>query len=259
MTNVINEQLNAVLEEIELIGDTYQRADIRVKLIGALSNLTFAPTDEPIGKDAFKHDTVKEIEETETIVKEEKPKKETKKKTSKKAEKEPATVKVDSADEEPIEFESADVAESTDAIVEETVTQSEPKEIEIDTDPSIEANQETERIVIECENEDKSKYDLDITDAWMFVGDEEGSEERIEIAKNLTEYNLLPVYNTFEKLEDNNSKMMLAYYMQLYGLEGINEFIENLTEGMFSDVYEFANNENIDGLITSIEEAASEE
>ena len=57
MNNIINEQISLVLDEIEMIGDSYQRADIRVKLISALTNLATLPIeDEPVGKDAFRND-----------------------------------------------------------------------------------------------------------------------------------------------------------------------------------------------------------
>ena len=254
MNNVINEQLSTLLEEIELIGDNYQRADIRVKLINALSNLWLEQVGENVGKDSFKHDTKKEVAEVvEEPVKE--TKKETTKKNTKSKKKETKAVEEESAEVEdkPIEFDPIEPDVKEDAVTEEVVE--EPKPIEIDLEP-----QENEPVVIECQDEEGNVYNLDITEAWNVVGDEEGSEERVELARNLTEYNLLPVYNTFNgKLDDCYNKMMLAYYMQQFTLEGINEFIESLTEGMFTDVYEFVNNENLDGLIANIEEAASEE
>lgn len=234
MNNVINEQISLVLDEIELIGDTYQRADIRVKLISALIEANVEELGEPAGKDAFKYDNKKDVT-TETV---EKPIKEEKKKEAKKVE--------EIAEDKPIIFEPANPVETEDAIT-ETIEEPQPKEINL------------EPIVIECEDENGNAYTLDITEAWEIVGDEEGSEERVELAKNLTEYNLLPVYNTFNKLDDCYNKMMLAYYMQQYSLEGINEFIEGLTEGMYTDVYEFVNNDNLEGLIANIEEAAEEE
>lgn len=241
MNEVINEQLSLVLEEIDLIGDIYQRADIRVKLIQALGGLIIEPAVESAtGKEAFKHDTKKEVEVTEEVpVKEEKKKS----KSSKKKEKE-------IAEDAPIVFEPA---EAVEAIVEE-----EPQPKEIDLDTTIE-DKIAEPVVIECEDENGETYSLDITEAWNVVGDEDGSEEMVELAKNLTEYNLLPVFTTLDKLSNNYNKMMLAYYMQQFTLEGINEFIESLTEGVFTDVYEFVNDENLEGLIANIEEAASEE
>ena len=257
MNNIINEQISLVLDEIEMIGDSYQRADIRVKLISALTNLATLPIeDEPVGKDAFRNDTVKEIVEEPIVAPE--PKKDKKKKETKKSKKkeETAKVEVDEADDTPITFEPANQIEAEDAIVEETIENPQPKEI--DLEPEVE-EKATEPIVIECQDEEGNVYNLDITEAWNLVGDEEGSEERVELAKNLTEYNLLPIYNTLEKLDHSYNKMMLSYYMQEYGLETINEFISDLTEGLFSDVYEFVNNENLEGLITSIESAAEQE
>lgn len=245
MNNVINEQLNLVLEELELITDTYQRADIRVKLISALMGTSVEDLDEPTGKEAFKNDKKKETVEKQ-------PAKEDKKKSNKKEDK--SKKKIEVSEDAPIIFEPADDFTSEDAVTETPEKDPEPKEV------NLESNEEVnEPIVIECEDDNGKAYTLDITDAWNVVGDEEGSEEAVELAKNLTEYNLLPVYNTFEKLDNCYNKMMLAYYMQEFGLQGINEFIDSLTEGVFKDVYEFVNNENLEGLIANIEEAAQEE
>lgn len=244
MNELINEQLNLLLEEIELIGDNYQRADIRVKLIQALSELTVDTNVESVsGKESFKNDVKKE-----TTKKTDEKKKESKKSNKKdKKEKEEEI-----AEDAPIVFEP--VVESDTA----AVSEEEPQPKEVDLEPAVEETV-TEPIVIECEDENGQAYTLDITEAWNIVGDEEGSEEMVELAKNLTEYNLLPIYTTLDKLDHNYNKMMLAYYMQQYTLEGINEFIESLTEGLFNDIYEFVNNENLEGLIANIEEAASEE
>lgn len=251
MNDIINEQISLVLEEIEMIGDNYHRADIRVKLIAALANYSILPIeDEPIGKDSFKNDTVKEVTEEPVVDAKSKKKKETK---QSKKEKETKSVEVDEADEQPINFESVEeVKEEVENTVEEDVEEPQPQEIDLEP----EFIEETAPIVIECEDEDGNAYTLDITEAWKIVGDEEASDERVELAKNLTEYNLLPIYNTLEKIDHCYNKMMLSYYMQEYGLETINEFITDLTEGLFSDIYEFVNNENLEGLIQNIESAA---
>ncbi len=252
MNDIINEQISLVLEEIEMIGDNYQRADIRVKLITALTNCTVLPIEnEPVGKDAFKNDTIKEVVEEPVVVSESKKDKKKKETKKSKKEKESQKVEVDEADEAPISFEPANQTE-IENIAEETIEDPQPKEIDLEP----EANEATEPIVIECEDEEGNAYTLDITEAWCVVGDEEGSEEKVELAKNLTEYNLLPIYNTLEKLDHSYNKMMLSYYMQEYGLDAINEFISDLTEGLFSDVYEFVNDENLEGLIANIESAA---
>lgn len=258
MNNVLNEQLSTLLEEIELIGDNYQRADIRVKLISALSNLCLETVDQPTGKDALKHDNKKEVEPVKETTKKQNKKKSTK------SEKEDKKVEIES-DDTPIIFdpvekveETEEVVQAEDTVVEDTTVNEDPQPIEVELEPQAKAEVEGP-IIIDCEDEEGNTYQLDITEAWNVVGDEEGSEERVELARNLTEYNLLPVYNTLEKLDHSYNKMMLSYYMQEYGLEGINEFIESLTEGMFADVYEFVNNENLEGLIANIEEAATEE
>ena len=52
--------------------------------------------------------------------------------------------------------------------------------------------------------------------------------------------------------------MMLAYYMSEFGLEEINNFVSELTDGTFNDIYEFINDENLDGFIINVENAIEE-
>ena len=51
---------------------------------------------------------------------------------------------------------------------------------------------------------------------------------------------------------------MLAYYMQEYGVEEINGFVQELTDGNYSDVYEFATNDTIGALVADLEKAAED-
>ena len=69
----------------------------------------------------------------------------------------------------------------------------------------------------------------------------------------------MPIYSTFTELADSEDKMMLSYYMQQVGVEDINGFIADLSDGQFNDIYEFANNDNLEYIVTSIAEAMSEE
>ena len=76
---------------------------------------------------------------------------------------------------------------------------------------------------------------------------------------NITAYALLPIYQSLDKLEDSENKMMLSYYMKEYGLEQINDFVNQLTDGQFSDVYEFVNNDNVEGLVVNIQSVEDSE
>ena len=53
--------------------------------------------------------------------------------------------------------------------------------------------------------------------------------------------------------------MTLAYYLNEYGLDEINNFTSELTDGIFNDIYEFINDGNLEGFITNIEAATEEE
>ena len=74
----------------------------------------------------------------------------------------------------------------------------------------------------------------------------------------MTSYALTPVYATLENIVSSNDKLMLAYYMQEYGVEEINGFVQELTDGNYSDVYEFATNDTIGALVADLEKAAED-
>ena len=64
MMNLINEQIQAVIEDLELMTNPYERSMVRTHLIGALSNINLTASFDtmanflPIGKDAIKNDIV---------------------------------------------------------------------------------------------------------------------------------------------------------------------------------------------------------
>lgn len=230
MENFINEQIEILKKEMESLSDPYQKAHIRVLLITALSGLSAIGdvSELPIetGKETIKEDKVKK---TSKAKKEEK--KETKStKTSKK--------------------------ETKEEVVEETPVESAEEKIDepipVDLDASAE-EEAVEPIIIETE-----EGDLDITEAYMKLKSIEDEDLRAEIAMNLTYYNLLPTYETLNKLADGEMKMRLASYIQDYGLEEINAAINDLTDGQFSDIYEFVNDDNVEGIVSQLDEMASD-
>lgn len=250
MINIMNEQITLVLEDLELITDPYQRSMIRTQLISALSSINLTASFDvvantlPSGKNAIKTDIPKDT----------------------------------AIDDTPIKFEEKDVNEQTEEISVEkeskkkTDSKKKEKEAEkasapkeIDVDPNTPAKEESiEPIVVQVEDENGEIVELDITEAWNTIAPsmkEEGVEEEsiLELAQNLTAYNLMPIYATFSELKNNENKMMLSYYLQEVGLEDINGFISELSDGQFNDIYEFVNDDNLEYIVTSIAEAMSEE
>lgn len=235
MENFINEQIEILKKEMESLSDPYQKAHIRVLLITALSGLSAIGdvSELPIetGKETIKEDKVKK---TSKAKKEEK--KETKSaKTSKKETK---------VKEEVVAEEVETPAEAIEEKIDEPIP--------VDLDASAE-EESGEPIIIETE-----EGDLDITEAYMKLKSIEDEDLRAEIAMNLTYYNLLPTYETLDKLADGEMKMRLASFIQDYGLEQINEAINDLTDGQFSDIYEFVNDDNVEGIVSQLDEMASD-
>lgn len=234
MDELINEQIAIITNEMDLITNPYERALVRAQFLialGSLSQVGDINTTTLTGKDAIKNDNIKPItfeeEEVEEIQLEEKAansKSKSSKKTTKKE------------------------------VVEET---NEPNEILL----------EDESVIVQVEAEDGSMMDLDITEAYALTADYQGekgdSEEDIiaarkELATQITSYALTPVYATLENIVSSNDKLMLAYYMQEYGVEEINGFVQELTDGNYSDVYEFATNDTIGALVADLEKAAED-
>lgn len=239
MINTINEQIALVLEDLELMTDPYQRGMVRTQLIGALSNMnltaSFDSNSLPTGKDAIKNDVVKE----------------------------PVSVDIE---QDPIQADAPITFEEPAPVKEEKPKKASKKKaepVEVDVDPNTE-EVTAEPVIVQVEDEEGNVIDLDITEAWNAVApsmQEAGVEEEVilGLAQNLTAYNLMPIYATFTNLADSEDKMMLSYYMQQVGVEDINAFISDLSDGQFNDIYEFANNDNLEYIVTSIGEAMSDE
>lgn len=236
MTNLINEQVNLVLEDLELMTNPYERCMVRTHLIGALANMTLVSSDElnslPKGKDAIKSDIVKENNTEETV-------------------EEDIAIETHThlEDEPPIQFEE-----------DEEVQEEQPQPQEVDVDPNtVEETQEANGpIIVQVENEDGEIVDLDVTEAYELIKTEMTQEERVELATTITGYSLTPIYAQLTNLSDSELKATLAYQMQQVGLDEVNAFVSELTDGRF-ELFEFVNDDNLEYLTTSIEEAMSEE
>lgn len=156
----------------------------------------------------------------------------------------------------PIDFEES--VEVTEIPEEETVEEemqpqsNEPNELDLDHDPAVNS---TEPMIVETEN-----GELDVREAYDLIVNFEGTdEEKLELAYNISLYNLTAIYEGLSQLKtDCHNKMMLAYYMSEFGLEEINGFVSELTDGTFNDIYEFINDENLDGFILNVENAIEE-
>lgn len=125
-----------------------------------------------------------------------------------------------------------------------------PKELDLDK------GEETTRPIIFKSEEGE----VDVTASYNLLTTFEGTEEeKVELAASIQLNSLAPIYEELSQLKDCNNKMMLAYYMSEFGLEEINNFVADLTDNTFNDIYEFINNENLDGFIINVENAIQEE
>lgn len=158
-----------------------------------------------------------------------------------------------SVQEEVPELEDMLQKEMEEPIVEE-VEKLEPKEI--DLDKSVVTN---EPIIATMEDEEGNPFEIDVTEAYYKLLDELSDEDKLELAKNITAYNLAPIYDELTQLPDCNDKMMLAYYLQQLGLDEVNGFISQLTDGQFNLLHEFVNKDNLEYLVNEIANAMEEE
>lgn len=225
MNELINEQINLILEDLTLISNPYERSMVRVNLVKALSDMNLAEIDEPPGKDAIKSDYAKKQETT-----------------------------VDTTEETTENEYLVEENNIEDTTVEDiTEEKLEPKEIDIDHSVV-----ETTPVITTMEDEEGNTFELDITEAYNKLNRELPEEERIEIARNITAYSLMPIYDELNNLEDKEDKMLLAYYLQQLGVDELNNFVSELTDGTFSSVFEFVNDDNLSYLIAEINEAIQE-
>lgn len=143
-------------------------------------------------------------------------------------------------------------------IAEETVTEEndevlEPKEI--DLDKSVAAGP----IITTIEDEEGNPFEIDVTEVYNKLSNDLSDEDKLELAKNITAYSLAPVYDELTMLPDSNDKMMLAYYLQQLGLDQLNDFVVQLTDGQVNMLHEFVNKDNLEYLVNEIASAMEEE
>ena len=219
MNELFNEQYELIQQDLQEITNPYERAHIRALLLGTLAGLAEEPVGSELsGKDAIKNDIAKDVIDFEP-----------------------------DSNEEVTEEQEVEYAE------EEMHAQSnEPNEIDLDKDPAINSN---EPMMVETEENGT----IDVREAYNLITTFEGSEEdKLALATNITLYSLTAIYEGLSQLKDCHNKMMLAYYMSEFGLEEINNFVSELTDGTFNDIYEFINDENLDGFIINVENAIEE-
>lgn len=163
-------------------------------------------------------------------------------------------IKADHAKATVVEEEPAqEVAEETVAEVEEEVERLEPKEI--DLDKSVAAGP----IIATMEDEEGNPFEIDVTEVYNKLSNDLSDEDKLELAKNITAYSLSPVYDELTMLPDSNDKMMLAYYLQQLGLDQLNDFVAQLTDGQVNILHEFVNKDNLEYLVSEIASAMEEE
>lgn len=246
--SLINEQINAVLEDLELMTNPYERSMVRTHLIGALSNINLTTSVDiiagslPKGKDAIKQDVIKEGEPEPEVAPE--------------VVSEPVPVDLEQSPiepEEPIVFEEPKEEKTKKKT---SKKKAEPKEV--DVDPNTEEPAAIEPITVQVEDEEGNIVDLDITEAYGLINTEMSDEEKVELATTIAGYSLVPIYAQLTNLSDGDLKATLAYQMQQVGLDDLNGFIADLTDNQFSDVFEFVNDDNLEYLTTSIQEAMEE-
>lgn len=230
--SIINEQIQLILEDLALIEDPYQRADIRTKLISCIaeSNLEVS-VEEPVGKDAIKNDIKKEQDAPIEFEAKEEPVEEVKEEVKEEPKKKKAT-------------KSKSIASKS---------KKGPKEIDLE-------EPKKEKKIVTVEDEDGTT-EVDVTDAYYKIAPQmqkDGADEETILltAQYLVCNALMPIYETLDGLKDSYNKMMLAYYMQEYGVDAINEsVISEISDGTITDLYEFVNDSNLDFTLESIESA----
>ena len=241
----INSQMKTLAKEVEGILDIGERANARAKYIELLFNISVSGALEngcscggncSCGKDAIKEDIPKEVEEP--MVKE--------------TEEEP----VEQAEEEVVEEtteETEDPLEDSEEVVDEKAEEADPLEDSEEVEQDAEAD---ERITYETEEGEV----LDVTDIYNQITDVEDPEEKRTIAGYIAEYdNCIDEYNSLSMLESSGTKIYLAYCINFYGLDEINECVAKLTENEFTDVYKYITDNNVEGFTQYVDQTFDDE
>ena len=228
---MINNQMKTLAKEIEGILDIAERAQVRAKYIELLFDISVSGALEDsgcscggnCGKEAIKEDLPKP--ESETVEEEQ--------------EVEPVE---DDALDESEEVEQAKQPEEDDPL-------NDSEEVEQDT-------AEDEKLLYETEDGDI----LDVTEIYNKVTDVEDPETRLQVAGYITEYDeCIEEYNSLSMLTSSVSKIYLAYCIKYYGLDNINECVARLTENQITDLFEYINDNNVDGFTQYVDQTFDEE
>lgn len=231
----INSQMKTLAKEVEGILDIGERANARAKYIELLFNISVSGALEngcscggncSCGKDAIKEDIPKEVEEPMV--------------------------------EEPVEQVEEETTEETEDPLEDGEEISDEKDEETEEADPLEDSEEVEQ---DAEADERITYEteegeiLDVTDIYNQITDVEDPEEKRTIAGYIAEYdNCIDEYNSLSMLESSGTKIYLAYCINFYGLDEINECVAKLTENEFTDVYKYITDNNVEGFTQYVDQ-----
>lgn len=228
---MINSQMKTLAKEIEGILDISERAMVRAKYIELLFDISVSGALEDsgcscggnCGKEAIKEDLPKP--ESKTVGEEQ--------------------------EVEPVEDDALDESEEVEQVKqpEEDDPLNDSEEVEQDT-------VREEKLLYETEDGDI----LDVTEIYNKVTDVEDPETRLQVAGYITEYDeCIEEYNSLSMLTSSVSKIYLAYCIKYYGLDNINECVARLTENQITDLFEYINDNNVDGFTQYVDQTFDEE
>lgn len=236
----INSQMKTLAKEVEGILDIGERANARAKYIELLFNISVSGALEngcscggncSCGKDAIKEDIPKEVEEPMV--------------------------------EEPVEQVEEETTEETEDPLEDGEEISDEKDEEAEEADPLEDSEEVEQ---DAEADERITYEteegevLDVTDIYNQITDVEDPEEKRTIAGYIAEYdNCIDEYNSLSMLESSGTKIYLAYCINFYGLDEINECVAKLTENEFTDVYKYITDNNVEGFTQYVDQTFDDE
>lgn len=221
----INSQMKTLAKEVEGILDIGERANARAKYIELLFNISVSEALESGcscgGNCSCGKDAIKEDIPKEQVVEQE-----------------------------------VDPLEDSEEVVDEKAKEEQeidPLEDSEEVEQDAEAN---ERITYETEEGEI----LDITDIYNKITDVEDPEERRTVAGYIAEYdNCIEEYNSLSMLESSGTKIYLAYCINFYGLDEINECVAKLTENEFTNVYEYITDNNVEGFTQYVDQTFDSE
>lgn len=243
----INSQMKTLAKEVEGILDIGERANARAKYIELLFNISVSGALEngcscggncSCGKDAIKEDIPKEVEEP----------------------------MVEETEEEPVEQAEEEVAEETTEETEDPLEDGEEVEDEAEEVAEADPLEDSEEVEQDAEADERITYEteegevLDVTDIYNQITDVEDPEEKRTIAGYIAEYdNCIDEYNSLSMLESSGTKIYLAYCINFYGLDEINECVAKLTENEFTDVYKYITDNNVEGFTQYVDQTFDDE